>query len=91
MTEKAEDKRPRLQMTEKAEDKHAGWRIAVEALLIELMLRSAYSESDPQSALTSFEVLALDNIGDDEGEPRSQQKRDAMRIIGDLMRRAKEE
>ncbi|SEF13391.1 hypothetical protein SAMN05444161_8925 [Rhizobiales bacterium GAS191] len=74
-----------------AEDRHAGWRIAVEALLIELMLRSAYSESDPQSALTSFGVLARDNIGDDEGEPRPHEKRDAARIIGDLMRRAKEE
>ncbi|SDR21782.1 hypothetical protein SAMN05444161_2155 [Rhizobiales bacterium GAS191] len=77
-------------MTEKAEDKHAAWRLAVEALLIELMLRFACSESDPQSALTSFGTLALDNIGDDEGEPRPQEKRDAVRIIGALTRRARE-
>ncbi|SEF07559.1 hypothetical protein SAMN05444161_8630 [Rhizobiales bacterium GAS191] len=78
-------------MTENAEDKQAGWRIAVEALLIELMLRSACSESDPQSALTSFGALALDDIGDNEGEPRPHDKRDAAHIIGDLTRRAKEE
>ncbi|SED60317.1 hypothetical protein SAMN05444161_3566 [Rhizobiales bacterium GAS191] len=78
-------------MTENTNDKNAGWQIAVEALLIEMMLRSACSESDPQSALTSLGVLALDNIGNDEGEPKSQEKRDAVRVIGDLMRRAKEE
>ncbi|SDR48687.1 hypothetical protein SAMN05444161_4516 [Rhizobiales bacterium GAS191] len=78
-------------MKENAEDKHTAWQIAVEALLIELMLRSACSETDPQSALTSLGVLALDNIGGDDGEPRPREKRDAVHIIGDLTRRAKEE
>jgi hypothetical protein len=74
-----------------AEDKHAAWRIAVEALLIELMLRSACSQSDPAYELVSLGVLAMDNIGDDEGEPRPYEKRDVVRIISDLTRRAKQE
>src|SRR5260370_30144443 len=80
----------RPQMTVMAEDKHAAWRIAVEALLIELMLRSASSQGDPAYELVSLGVLAMDNIGDDEGEHVPHEKRDVVRIIRDLTRRARE-
>ncbi|SDR21704.1 hypothetical protein SAMN05519103_01264 [Rhizobiales bacterium GAS113] len=77
-------------MTVNGEDEHAAWRIAVEALLIELMLRSASSQSDPAYELVSLGVLALDNVGDDEGEPMPHEKREVVRIISDLTRRARE-
>ena len=81
--------RPHLAVN--GEHKHAAWRIAVEALLIELMLRSACSQTDPAYELVSLGVLALDNIGDGESEPiLPQEKREVVRIITDLTRRARE-
>ena len=78
-------------MAVNGEHKHAAWRIAVEALLIELMLRSACSQTDPAYELVSLGVLALDNIGDGDSEPiLPQEKREVVRIITDLTRRARE-
>lgn len=76
-------------MAVNGEHKDAAWRIAIEALLIELMLRSACSQTDPAYELVSMGVLALDNIGD--GEPiLPHEKREVVRIITDLARRARE-
>jgi len=55
------------------------------------MLRSACSQTDPAYELVSLGVLALDNIGDGESEPiLPQEKREVVRIITDLTRRARE-